>query len=257
MRKHPRNIAIALIAASVTVAGCKSPRDHRREADHVARDIIRDKQKQALGKTEPFTVERPADTLRRRLMLSQDLPHTSPASLGVRNLKPLKHWPNDDYLKTAGATTRQVVPPYREGPLSLGLVEALQVGAHNSNQYQSRKEQVFRTALDLDLERDEFRTTWVGVLNNGITADWSGDEFESGAVASPQVGFNRRLKNGLLFTTRLSLDLVKLLTGDRDSSLGIASDSSISMPLLRGAGRHIVAEPLTQAERDVLYAILE
>jgi outer membrane protein TolC len=31
----------------------------------------------------------------------------------------------------------------------------------------------------------------------------------------------------------------------------------VSIPLLRGAGRHIVEEPLTQAERDVLYAILE
>ena len=31
----------------------------------------------------------------------------------------------------------------------------------------------------------------------------------------------------------------------------------MSVPLLRGSGAHIVTEPLTQAERDVLYAIWE
>jgi outer membrane protein TolC len=39
------------------------------------------------------------------------------------------------------------------------------------------------------------------------------------------------------------------------SSLGVAGDASISIPLLRGSGRHIVAEPLTQAERNVIYAM--
>ncbi|MHC4423715.1 MAG: TolC family protein [Planctomycetota bacterium] len=47
------------------------------------------------------------------------------------------------------------------------------------------------------------------------------------------------------------------MTLDRASSFGIASDATISIPLLRGSGRHIVREPLTQAERNVVYAIYE
>ncbi len=36
-------------------------------------------------------------------------------------------------------------------------------------------------------------------------------------------------------------------------TLGWNADPSVSIPLLRGAGRYIVTEPLTQAERDVIY----
>ncbi len=58
-------------------------------------------------------------------------------------------------------------------------------------------------------------------------------------------------------TSSIAFDLAKLLTLDRPESLGVFADASISIPLLRGAGRHIAAEPLTQAERNVIYAIYE
>jgi len=35
----------------------------------------------------------------------------------------------------------------------------------------------------------------------------------------------------------------------------VLGDATISVPLLRGSGRHIVTEPLTQAERDVVYSL--
>ena len=41
------------------------------------------------------------------------------------------------------------------------------------------------------------------------------------------------------------------------TSLGLAADASVSIPLLRGSGKHIVTEPLTQAERNVVYAIYD
>ena len=56
-------------------------------------------------------------------------------------------------------------------------------------------------------------------------------------------------------TVNLALDLVKLLTQGKDSSFGIFGDATIAVPLLRGAGRFVVEEPLKQAERDVIYAI--
>jgi hypothetical protein len=49
--------------------------------------------------------------------------------------------------------------------------------------------------------------------------------------------------------------LANLLTGNAASSLGLAGDASVSIPLMRGSGRHIVTEPLTQAERNVVYAM--
>jgi len=52
----------------------------------------------------------------------------------------------------------------------------------------------------------------------------------------------------------LALDVVSLLRDDW-RSLGLTGDLSMTLPLMRGAGRDIVREPLTQAERNLLYAI--
>ena len=63
-----------LISCLVFVqVGCQTPSEHRQEADKVASDIITEKQEEALGKTEPFSIERPSDILRRRLMTEQQL----------------------------------------------------------------------------------------------------------------------------------------------------------------------------------------
>ena len=66
---------------------------------------------------------------------------------------------------------------------------------------------------------------------------------------------SRTLQSGVDLSTALAVDLANLLTLGGASSLGLAADATVSIPLLRGSGRHIVAEALTQAERDVVYAI--
>jgi len=53
------------------------------------------------------------------------------------------------------------------------------------------------------------------------------------------------------------VDLANLLTQGGSSTIRLAADPSVSIPLLRGSGRHIVTEPLTQAERQVIYTIWE
>lgn len=253
-RSNQAMCALAAAALGLAPAGCRSPAEHREEADRVAYQIVGDKQAQALGRTEPFTIERPEDTLRRRLLLEQGLPVSGPASFGSEHLPVLKHTPKG---VVAGVPVPAPDPAAAKAPpLRLTLMEALQVGARNSREYQTQKEQVFLSALDLDLERDEFRTTFFGLITGDIIADYSGDDI-SGVIVSPQVGLDRRFRNGALFSANLAFDVVKLLTGGNSSSLGITGDATIAIPLLRGAGRHIVAEPLTQAERNVVYAIYD
>ena len=41
-------------------------------------------------------------------------------------------------------------------------MQALQVGARNSFEYQDYKEKIFQSALSLDLERNEFRSVFTG-----------------------------------------------------------------------------------------------
>jgi hypothetical protein len=245
----------SLISLLLLQIGCQ-PSHYRLEADGVAKTIIQEKQKQALGKTEAFSIERPSDILRRRLLIQQNLPHAGEASLGTDKLTPIEHWPEKGYPK-ATLSPDQITSLEPGKPLKLTLMEALQIGARNSFEYQTRKEDIFRAALDLDLERNEFRSTFGGLVDSLISTDLQGEDTVTGIETNGSVDWSRKLKSGVEFSAALAIDLVKLLTQDRSSSLGLVVDATIAIPLLRGSGKHIVTEPLTQAERNVVYAIWE
>lgn len=253
-RRPAFGLGLALLL--VPAASCKSPTAYREEADEVADRIIEEKQKEALGRTEPLVIMPPAETLRRRLLLQRDLPYSHPASLGSFYLDPIPQWPDADYLKGERPTLPQVVAVPEAGPLKLTLDDALQIAARNSRDYQREKEEVFIAALDLDLERDAFRPTFDGGASGGISTDLRGDD-TTGVVLTPQLRASQLFKNGTSVTSRIGLDIVRLLTDGEGSSLGLFGDASISIPLLRGSGAFIVTEPLTQAERSALYAIYD
>ncbi len=258
-------VGLPALLAALALGAC-TPTFYREDADRVAYDIIAEKQRAVLGQTEAFTIEPPAQTLRRRLLLDQYLPHADPASLGTRDITPIPQWPDEDYLKRPEGEQLAASQPTPAEPLRLTLLDTLQIAAHESRTYQSQKEAVFTAALQLDLERDAFRATWVGVLDGlfqsnlqrEVALDDRGHtdlQTVSGLEYGADAEVTQRLKNGLSFTGALGVDLVSLLTQDRSSSRGVFADASASMPLLRGASEFVVTEPLTQAERNVVYAI--
>ena len=247
---------IVLLAAAGGLIGCKSPEQHRRKADEVGAQIVTQKQAEAIGRTEPFSIERPSDILRRRLMEQQGLAHSGPASFGTDTLDPVPHWPDENYGPQKASDGSDVVV-VADKPVKLSLIDALQVGAGNSFEYQSRKEDVFRAALSLDLTRNDFRSIFRSQADSRLSTDTTGDETVTTLDSGGTLGVTRNFMNGLSVSSAVAVDLLNILTQGGSSSLGLSSDTSVSIPLLKGAGRHIVAEPLTQAERDVVYAIWE
>jgi len=244
------------LALLLLLAGCQTPADYRMEADRAASRIIQEKQQQALHKTESFALERPSDLLRRRLLLEQHLPYAGEAALGTDQLKPTEHWPEKNYPRERAAPDEGA--RFAAGqPLTLSLVQALQIGARNNPDYQTSKENVFLAALDLDLERNAFRNIFRGQASGLLSADLAGESTVAGAETGGAFSLSRTLKSGAQLTAALAVDLVKLLTQERTSASGIVGDATITLPLLRGAGTHIVTEPLTQAENNVLYALWE
>ncbi len=247
---------MAVLLSAVLQVGCRTPEEYHRDADKVAYGIIAEKQQAALDKTEPMNIDRPSDILRRRLIAEQGLPIAHPASLGTDKLKHIEYWPEADH---SYAVSSQII----DGPIEpneavqISLLDALQIGARNSNDYQSRKEDVFRSALTLDLRRNDFRNIFSGGGDSTLTTNTKGDTTVSDVTNRADVGVSRKLKNGIDLSAALATDIFNLLTQGGASSLGLTSDASVTIPLLRGAGRHIVTEPLTQAERDVVYAIYE
>ena len=214
-----------------------------------------DKQKEALGETEPFSIEMPSDILRRRLLEQQNLAVSSEASLGTDRLKPVEHWPDPNYLQAKSSGNSEDLPVEPNKPVKLSLVQALQVGARNSLEYQSRKENVFRAALALDLTRHNFENIFNAGADSELSSELGRDTTVANLNTGAAGGVSRTLKNGIDMSTSIGINLFNLLTQGRSSSMGLSADASVSVPLMRGSGEHIAAEPLTQAERDVIYEL--
>ncbi|NJL30927.1 MAG: TolC family protein [Phycisphaerales bacterium] len=177
-------------------------------------------------------------------------------ALGSADLEPIPQFPDEDYLKHEDVPAHPQ-SSFREsdGVLMINMTDALRMAAAGNREYQTQKEDVFRTALRLDLADQNFRLTWDGLITNTTNADLSGppDTFDNRTQGT--LGLTQRLKNGITFNTALTMNLVALLTGNKPSARGITGDASISLPLMRGSGEFIVTEPLTQAQRDLVYAI--
>jgi outer membrane protein TolC len=247
--------ALLLFGFSIASTGCRSPESYRNSADRVASDILDEGWQVAIGRTEDgFTIEPAGDTLRRRLLLDQHLPVRAPGSAGSGDDEQIEQWPDDSYISDRqlehtdhGFDTRAVP--------KITLLQSLEVAAANSRNYQSQKETVFQAALRLDLAKNEFRTIWAGVLDSTISSSLGDTSETSGIVNADSLSLSKQFKNGTRFTGLLALDLVKLLSGPQSGSTGLSLDSSLSIPLLRGSGEFVVTEPLTQAQRDVVYSI--
>jgi outer membrane protein TolC len=249
-------LAVILIwAAAAILAGCRTPGAYRVDVDQKAHDIIAEKQEQVLGRKGFFSIERPSDTLRRQLIEHANLPGSGQASLGTDKLAPVAHWPEDGYPNASRHQGQALFS--LDAPLTLSLVKALEIGAGNSFDFQTKKEIVFQAALVLYLEQDSFRNSFIGQIQSLVSSDASNDPTQQGILTSSNLSGTRQFENGMQLTTALAVDLATLITSGGSSSFGIAGDVSLSIPLLRGSGRHIVTEPLQQAERNVVYAILE
>jgi outer membrane protein TolC len=110
---------------------------------------------------------------------------------------------------------------------------------------------LYLAALGLTLERHQFTRRWFGTIDAAYVR---GSEDE-GLTAGAETGFEQLLADGAAVSASIAIDWARFLTGDPRTSLGSVLSGTITQPLLRGRGRKIAQENLTQAERDVLYQI--
>ena len=199
-------------AAGLALAGCKSARAHAESADEEVYAILEARRLQLEADLGSVDIDPQTDTLRQRLEAEGD----------------------------------------QAEPMTLKLVEALEVAAENSRDYQTRKEALYLTALDLTLERWRFQVQEVGTLGALVTG--TGNEAQD-ATLDGNLRLSKVLGTGARIVGDIGFSMFRVLTTgdafDFVSDLGL----SITQPLLGGFGERIVMEPLTQAERDVVYAV--
>ncbi len=151
-----------------------------------------------------------------------------------------------DPLKATGP--REDRPPPVEVPAVLTIEDALRIATACNRDYKTQRETFFLTAQTLGLTRRDFRE-WVftGSLSNTLEDGEEIELFESTALAF--TGTRTVLPTGGSLT----------ITGtwtqfyEPAAEHTITGTATFTQPLLRGAGKSIAWEPLTLAERGLVY----
>ncbi len=131
------------------------------------------------------------------------------------------------------------------------LPRAVAIATANNRDYQSRKEDLYLTAMDLTLVRHDFAKKWFGTIDGTYLKQGETDLFGS----EERYGFSQLLADGAQISTSIAIDWTRFFIGDPSRSLQSVLVATVTQPLLRGAGRKVVQEQLTQSERNVLYEI--
>lgn len=132
------------------------------------------------------------------------------------------------------------------------LIECLEIAASNNRDYQQRKERLYRAALSLTLERWRYTTRFS--LDGSVGANGIGGD-QTSTSADANLGMNRLLGTGAQIVGNIGMTLFRAIAaGDGWDALSSLS-LDVTQPLLRGAAREVVMEPLTQAERNLVYEV--
>ena len=138
---------------------------------------------------------------------------------------------------------------FADGVRTLTLPAALEMAERHNRSYQLQRETLYLQALSLTGTRHKFVWNPSSTVDLGIARQTDGGlRGDSDADVSVQKLF----QTGASVTATLANDLVLYFDGKPkvpDLTL------KLTQPLLRGAGAEIAAEVLTQAERDVVYAV--
>ncbi|MEM7146028.1 MAG: TolC family protein [Verrucomicrobiota bacterium] len=151
----------------------------------------------------------------------------------------------------------------------VSLADALQLGVTQNREYRNRKELLYLQALELTFARHEFAPIpgaagevaygsevatapdTSNVVNRAVNALVRDNTVSGNTILS----FSQLRKLGTRLTADLTSDFLKFVTGDRSVVTRSEFLGTLTQPLLRGAGYRATMENLTQAERNLLYAI--
>lgn len=202
------------------MAACRTPEALLETADEEAYALLDARRDELFGSPGGFRIERPEDTLRARLLAGEAAP-TEP----------------------------------------VGLADLLAIASENSREYQTRREGLYRAALDLALERWRLSTIASagadagldGTGNDANLLDFADDS--ASVAAGGSIGFSRLLGTGATIVGSIGASLFRIVTTGDTTQVTSDLSLSITQPLLRGAGRRITLEPLTQSERNLVYEV--
>ncbi len=209
------------VALSLIFGGC-SASSYRRSADKQTYGAIQRVERQVFGHTNAFTIDTPYSTRPPATILPSEL--------------------IEDRIRTNAR--------------ALTIEAALELAVQQSREYQDEKEKLYQAGLNLSNTRYAVgdRVTPSSVT----TADWNRDsngDQSSDVTTETGVVISKLFKTGGRLTVDLLNSIMLYYSGKPELSFSKLSGSLVQ-PLLRGFGRNNVeVEALTQAERNMVYAV--
>ena len=141
----------------------------------------------------------------------------------------------------------------------LKLDQAVELGLFNSREFQTRRENLYLTALPVTQERFRFAPQFFAVEET--IRERTGSGTPEGAHNRWRLdgafGFTQQFATGALLLAQFANNTVIEMLGDFNPRTISESVLTLDLvqPLLRGGGWAVTLEDLTQSERDLLYEI--
>jgi hypothetical protein len=253
-------IAVATLAA----LGC-TPSHYRRQADADAHALVRQKADDPRWPLEGYGVYTDP---RSRMYDPYDpdrepMPVDDPASHQlmhcVDGMRGFKHWHRfGETPYVENPCWLETLPLDEEGRMVVDAELAVELALLHSPNYQEELENLYLSALDVSFERFRFDTQFFGGYETiytalGRDAPGAGGESQSTLEASTRNLEARRLfATGGELVVGLANSIVWQFAGPDQNFTTSLLDFSLVQPLLRGAGREVILERLTIAERGLL-----
>ena len=258
-------MAVITINACLIVAGCHRGY-YRRQADAEVDRLVREKATDPRWNAIDGSIE--IDPQSRMFNpFSKDHPPIPPDDAAshqfmhcVDGKEGYPHWhANGDTDAVENPTWRAYLPFNEEGQVVLTLERAFQLALIHSPDYQQQRETLYRSALNVSLERFGFDSQLFSGYNSFLTTQGRFRTGSSNTLLQNQLGANgggltlQRLGiTGTNFVVGLANTILFNFAGENNQSATTLIDFSVIQPLLRGAGRERIMESLTQSERTLL-----
>lgn len=143
-------------------------------------------------------------------------------------------------------------------PFMLNLENVTELGFLNSPQFQTERENLYLTALAVTAERFAFIAQ--PFVTEQLIRQYTGSQLSptgtglNSWVSNATAGFTKAFSTGALVLFNFANQTVYNLGKNPTTSVSTINFDAIQ-PFLAGGGRAVALEPLTQAERDLVYAI--
>jgi hypothetical protein len=142
-------------------------------------------------------------------------------------------------------------------PFRLNLEQITELGFLNSREFQTIREQLYLTALAVTAERFAFIAQ--PFATEQLVRERAGRQAPGGYtnswLSTTNAGFTKAFSTGALLLFNFANQTVyNLGRGGATTSVSTVN-LDLVQPFLAGGGRAVALEPLTQAERDLVYAI--